>query len=185
MVTGVGPVRRAAFLDRDGVLTRAFVRGGKPYPPRTLEEFDLLPGTADAVARLRDHGWLAIVVTNQPDLAAGTLTAAALAAIHARLAALVPVDAIVVCPHPSDAGCRCHKPQPGMLLDAAARFGIDLARSVMVGDRWRDVGAGRNAGCTSILIDRGYQEDGRGYVPDRTVADLPAAVRLILEGEAP
>ena len=170
---------RAVFLDRDGVLNRAYVRDGRPHPPARVDELEVLPGVAAAVERLREAGFDAIVVTNQPDIARGTTTAAGVDAIHRALRSVVAVDDVLVCPHDDADDCACRKPRPGMLVAAAERRGIDLSASVMVGDRWRDVEAGRRAGCTTVFVDRGYDEP-RPTGSDAEVADLPAAVTWIL-----
>lgn len=170
--------RPAVFLDRDGVLTEAYDRNGVPTPPRTLAEFQVLPGVAGACADLRQAGFALVVVTNQPDIARGTQTRAVVAQMHQRLQALVPVDEICMRPQDDADGCACRKPQPGMLLAAASRLGLDLARSASVGDRWRDVEAALRAGVTAIHVDRHYAE--RPPVgAHAVVADLPEAVAWI------
>ena len=171
--------RAAVFLDRDGVLNRAFVRAGKPYPPQTLDEFEILPGVEAAARLLKGEGFALVVATNQPDVAKGTQRREVVEAMHDRLRSQLPLDAIKVCWCIEGPGCTCYKPKPGMLLDAAGEFDLDLKRSFMVGDRWRDVGAGRNAGCFTILIDRGYDEPVR-EAPDAVCADLPGAAAVIL-----
>ena len=166
--------RPAVFLDRDGVLTEAFVRDGVPRPPRTLAEFRVLPGVTQACAALRQAGFVLVVVTNQPDIARGTQTRAEVEQMNERLRRLVPLDEVCVCPHDDADGCSCRKPRPGMLLDAADRLDLDLARSAGVGDRWRDVEAALRAGVTAIHVDRHYDEPppvGAHVV----VADLPEA----------
>lgn len=178
MVRPADGLRPAVFLDRDGVLNRAEVRDGKPYAPRRLEEFRLLPGVAAAVAALRDAGFLVVVVTNQPDLGHGLVSPETVAAMHERLRERVPVDAIEVCAHRQEEGCACRKPEPGLLLDAARRLSIDLRRSFMVGDRWHDIVAGRASGCCTVFVDRGYRER-RPVEADAVVGSLPAAVRRI------
>ena len=136
---------KAAFLDRDGVINRAVVRHGKPYPPAEVAEVEILPGVADAVARLRSAGYaVVVVVTNQPDIARGSTTRATVDAIHAHMRAELGLDDIRVCPHDDVDGCDCRKPKPGLLLKAPA---YDMPASVMVGDRWRDIEAGRTARC--------------------------------------
>jgi D-glycero-D-manno-heptose 1,7-bisphosphate phosphatase len=172
-------VRRAVFLDRDGVLSRSAVRGGKPYAPRRLEDFQLLPGAAEAVRLLKQAGFLIIVVTNQPDIGNGLVDSAVVQAMHARLRARAPVDDIRVCPHPQDAGCDCRKPKPGMLLAAARDWDIDLTNSYMVGDRGSDIIAGKAVGCYTLLINRQYS-DSRSAAADESVRSLPTAVRFIL-----
>jgi D-glycero-D-manno-heptose 1,7-bisphosphate phosphatase len=172
-------VRRAVFLDRDGVISRSYVRNGRPYAPLRLEDFRLLPGAAAAVKSLRMGGFVVVVVTNQPDIGNGLVDATVVEAMHARLRARVRVDDIRMCPHRQDEGCACRKPQPGMLLEAAARWNIDLARSYMVGDRDGDIVAGKAAGCYTFLVDRRYSEQ-LSTAPDRRVRSLAGAVRLIL-----
>lgn len=173
---------RAVFLDRDGVLNRAFVRQGKPLAPRRLEDFRLLPGTAAAVRRLKQAEFLTIVVTNQPDIGNGLVTPEMVSAMHARLQARVPLDAILTCPHSQTEGCDCRKPKPGLLLEAASRWGIDLAKSYLVGDRWNDVVAGRRAGVYVIYLDRGYAE-ALVDRPDVTVKSLRQATDHVLRRE--
>lgn len=171
--------RAAVFLDRDGVLVQGEERDGKSYAPRRLEDFQLLPGVREAVEQFRRAGFLAVVVTNQPDIANGLVDAEVVEAMHQRLREWLPVDAVEVCPHSDRQDCDCRKPKPGLLLAAARRLNIDLGRSVMVGDRWKDIEAGRRAGCRTVFVDRGYREQ-RPEAPDLTVDSLPAAVQWIL-----
>ncbi len=182
---GVGALARApaVFVDRDGVLNRSAVRDGKPYAPRRLEEFRLLPGVAAAVADLKAAGLLVIVVTNQPDIGNGLVEATVVEAMHARLAAKAPVDEIRVCPHSQSAGCDCRKPRPGMLLAAAEAWNVDLAESYMVGDRAGDVVAGRAAGCYTVFVDRNYRETP-SLAFDAKVRSFPEAARAILRHRA-
>jgi D-glycero-D-manno-heptose 1,7-bisphosphate phosphatase len=175
----VAGCRRAVFLDRDGVLNRAVVRGGRPYPPATAAELEILPGVPEAVRRLHDAGFLVIGATNQPDVARGTQSRAVVEAMNERLLAAMPLAAILVCYEDGD-DCPRRKPNPGLLLEAARSYGIDLPASFMVGDRWRDVEAGRRAGCRTVFIDLGYDERRPDPPADRTAADLPAAVAWIL-----
>jgi len=170
---------RAVFLDRDGVLNRSMVRNGRPYAPTSLDEFDLLSGVAEAVSSLRKAGFLLIVVTNQPDVATGSVSRDVLDAMHRNLRAWLTVDDIKACCHVDADGCACRKPRPGMLLEAAREWSIDLNRSFMVGDRWRDVSAGKAAGCTTIFLDCGYAER-QVDAPDFVVTSLAKAVKIIL-----
>jgi D-glycero-D-manno-heptose 1,7-bisphosphate phosphatase len=174
-------MRRAVFLDRDGVLNRAVVRDGRPYAPGRGEPVERIPGVNDACQRLDEAGWLLLVVTNQPDIARGTTTRAEVDAINTEVIAGLPIAEVVVCPHGDVDDCPCRKPRPGMLLDAASRWDVDLAASVMVGDRWRDVDAGRAAGTRTIFIDYHYTEALRAE-PDHVVASLAEAADLILAG---
>ena len=170
-------IRRAVFFDRDGVLIRAIVREERAYAPLTLEDFVVLPEAAEAVAQVRRAGFLAIVVTNQPEIARGQLSWGTLTAMHQHLRTIVPVDAIYVCPHDPTDGCDCHKPQPGLLQQAARQWNLDLSNSFLIGDRWRDMGLGRAAGCYTILIERDYS---RTVDADYRTKDLYSAVRHIL-----
>ena len=173
--------RPAAFLDRDGVLNRACIRDGKPYPPASLAELEILPDVLDALHALKAAGLLLIGATNQPDVARGTQRRDTVEAINTKLCATLPLDQLLVCYHDDRDDCACRKPRPGLLLDAAAKHGIDLAASYMIGDRWRDIGAGRGAGCTTVWIDRGYTEPWpEGCVADHTVASLAEAAAWII-----
>jgi len=165
----------AVFLDRDGVLNAAIVREGQPYGPASLAEMTVLPGVEQACARLKRAGYRLIVVTNQPDIARGTTSRAEVDAINDVLRARLGLDEIRVCPHDDADGCNCRKPKPGLLLDAARRWNIDLAHSFMVGDRWRDVEAGRAAGCRTIFLDYGYSEP-KPVGADIVTSSLSAAV---------
>jgi D-glycero-D-manno-heptose 1,7-bisphosphate phosphatase len=172
-------LRRAVFLDRDGVINRAVVRQGKPFPPASLREMEILPGVAQSLLRLRDAGFLNVVVTNQPDVAAGRQSREAVDSMHARLCRELALDAIKVCFHGDIDGCTCRKPKPGMLIDAARELGISLPNSFMVGDRWKDVAAGQAAGCRCHFLDCRYLER-RPELPYATVESLADSVDRIL-----
>jgi D-glycero-D-manno-heptose 1,7-bisphosphate phosphatase len=176
-----GRRRPAVFLDRDGVLVRARIVDGRPYAIRTVAELELEQDARDACVALRDAGFALVVVTNQPEIARGTLNRSDVDEMHERLAESVPVDDVVVCPHDDEDDCECRKPRPGMLVDAASRLGLDLDASYVIGDRWRDVEAGRRAGCTSVFLDRGYSEPVPER-PDVTVSTLRDGVSWILDG---
>lgn len=171
--------RGAVFLDRDGVVNRAMVRDGLPFPPASLDELEIVEGTREACAAFRAAGLVVIVVSNQPDLARGTTTRALVDAINAELVRTLAVDEVVVCAHDDDDRCGCRKPAPGMLLAAAERWGVDLASSVMLGDRWRDIEAGRRAGMPTVFVDRGYLEAAPNS-QDLTVGSLTEAVPWVL-----
>ena len=172
--------RRAVFLDRDGVINRAFVRDGKPLPPPTLQELEILPGVPEALHDLKEYGYELLVVTNQPDVGRGKLSRQTLDAMHKSLSASLPIDDIFVCSHTDEDKCDCRKPLPGMLLEAARKHNVDLAASFMVGDRWRDVEAGYNVGSKTILIDYGYSERPPDHAPDLRVGSLREAADWII-----
>jgi D-glycero-D-manno-heptose 1,7-bisphosphate phosphatase len=168
------------FLDRDGVINRAVIRAGIPCPPASLDELEILPGVPAALTALKAGGYRLVVVTNQPDVARGSTSRELVACLHARLADTLPaLDAILTCFHDDSDDCDCRKPKPGLLLQAAHELSLDLASSFMVGDRWRDVEAGRRAGCRTFYVDQGYA----GSVPacsDFRVESLSEAAGMVL-----
>jgi D-sedoheptulose 7-phosphate isomerase len=171
---------KAVFLDRDGVINRASIRDGKPFSPGTMEELEILPGVPEALRQLKSHGYNLLVVTNQPDVGRGKQSRESLDAIHQDLLARFPLDDILVCCHTDADNCSCRKPLPGMLIEAAKKHNVDLAISFMVGDRWRDIDAGYNAGCRTILIDYGYSERSSEHSPDLRVGSLAEAADWII-----
>ena len=180
------PLRPAVFLDRDGTLNRQIIRGGRPFPPQTLAEFELFDGVPEACAQLSIAGFVLVVATNQPDVGRGTQSQAVVEAMHSNLLSLVPAIARIEVSYAPGTAHAPHlpvdprrKPEPGMLLDATRDLGLDLARSWMIGDRWRDIDCGRRAGVRTVFIDFGYAEKLR-ETPDFTVKSFPAAVAAIL-----
>ena len=143
---------KAIFLDRDGVINQTIFRMGKPRAPYLLSEFELLAGVREACQILKSHNYLLIVVTNQPDVARGWVSRSAVDAVNERVLQELPIDELYACFHTNSDDCACRKPRPGMLLDAAKKWKIDLGASFMVGDRLSDIEAGQEAGCRSILI---------------------------------
>ena len=172
-------MRRAVFLDRDGVINRAIVRDGKPYPPASLEELEILPGVHEALQKLHDANYLLVVVTNQPDVARGTAKRGDVELMNAFLSSQLPIDDFKTCYHDSGDKCNCRKPLPGALLEAAQDHNIDLSKSFMVGDRWRDIEAGASAGCKTFFINYRYAEP-KPDIPDFIVASLLEAKKIIL-----
>ena len=173
---------RAVFLDRDGVLNANLERSGKPVAPTRLEDLRLLDGAATAVQALKAAGFLTLVVTNQPDVATGRALQASVEAINSEIARAMPIDAFFVCYHLDADNCACRKPKPGLILAAAEAHSVDLPTSYLVGDRWRDIGAGRAAGCKTVLVDNGYPQE-RHANPSIMVSSLPEAVTWILRQE--
>jgi D-glycero-D-manno-heptose 1,7-bisphosphate phosphatase len=174
---------RAVFLDRDGVINANLERNGKPVAPTNLAEFRILPGAPEAARRLKDAGFLLVVVTNQPDVATGRTAKATMEAMHAEIRRLMPIDDFMICLHTDADSCSCRKPKPGLILQAAAKHDIDLASSTIVGDRWRDILAGHAAGCRTIFVDYGYPQE-QPAKPDEVVVSLVEAASLILERDA-
>jgi len=171
-------MRPAVFLDRDGVINEISVSDGVPHPPNSIEEFRFLPGVREACEALNTAGYLLIVVTNQPDVARGTQTQEQVEEINRLVETELPVARVLSCYHDNSDACECRKPRPGLLLSAANRWEIDLARSFMIGDRWSDTQAGKAAGCRTILIERDYSQRDKCQ-PDWIAQDLPTASKLI------
>jgi D-glycero-D-manno-heptose 1,7-bisphosphate phosphatase len=157
------------------------IRARKPYPPASVEELEILPGVPEALTELKKAGLLLLVVTNQPDVGKGTQSRETVEAMHAKLRAELPLDDIFVCYHVDADACQCRKPLPGLLEQAALRYGLDLAACYMVGDRWRDMDAGDCVGCTTVFLDYGYQERWPEREPSVRVQSLREAARWILE----
>jgi histidinol-phosphate phosphatase family protein len=176
----LGSPRRAIFLDRDGILNQPLIRNQRPYAPSDLGELKILPGAETALRRLKQAGFVLIVVTNQPEVARGGTSRAAVEEIHAALGAALPVDDFYACFHDGVDNCACRKPKPGMLLEAAARRNIRMSESFLVGDRWRDIDAGAAAGCQTVLVDYRYNERGPDHAPDYRAQSLQQAVDWIL-----
>ncbi len=175
---------RAVFLDRDGVLNVPEIRDGLPYPPRDLAGFRLYPEAKEGCRLLRDAGFLLVVVTNQPDVGRGSQARELVEQMHQLLRNELPIDRIEMCLAGDDRAPDAYrrKPAPGMVLDAARELGIDLARSYLIGDRWRDIDCGHAARCTTIFLERGYAEQLR-CSPHHYAAHLLDAAQLILRLE--
>ena len=184
MTRGEVTQRPAVFLDRDGVLNEPVVVGGRPLPPESVADLALTPGVEEACRSLRQAGFLLIVVTNQPDIARGTRDRATVDAINDELRRRLGLDDVLVCPHDDGDACACRKPQPGLILEAAARWQVSLDSSVMVGDRWRDIDAGRGAGCRTVLVARDYNERPATGA-DLVVGTLEQAVSWIVSNGSP
>jgi D-glycero-D-manno-heptose 1,7-bisphosphate phosphatase len=169
------------FLDRDGVLNAVTVdEQGVPHPPAGLADLQILPGVPRACEVLRRSGFMLIGVTNQPDVARGTATREGVEAINRAVAEAVGLDALYTCWHDNADNCLCRKPKPGLLLQAASDYNIDLGSSFMVGDRWSDIAAGAAAGCRTFLLERPYSRSER-CCPDWVVPSLLDAARILCE----
>jgi D-glycero-D-manno-heptose 1,7-bisphosphate phosphatase len=151
-------MNRAVFLDRDGVVNKVILKEGKPCSPRTIKELVLNDGIAYFLTQSRKAGFLNIVFTNQPDIARGLMDSKNLQVMHDFLRKNLAIDDIYLCPHDDADNCLCRKPKPGMLIEAAQKWDIDLDGSFIIGDQWKDAQAGKSAGCTTILLDFPYNK---------------------------
>jgi D-glycero-D-manno-heptose 1,7-bisphosphate phosphatase len=178
--------RPAVFLDRDGVLIE-----NQPEYVRSWSQVEFLPGSIKAIEQLNASGYVIVMVTNQSVVGRGIISLEEARRINQQVVDEVAVkggriDASYMCPHGPEDGCRCRKPAPGMLLQAAAELDLALSRSYMVGDALSDVEAGRSAGVASILVQTGRGNEQARLASTELeaklpiVADLPAAVRYIL-----
>lgn len=174
--------KKAVFLDRDGVITKAIIKDNKDYAPLNLDEFELIDGIKSVLNELVSNQYLLFVVTNQPDIARGKMSLDTLKEMNEKLFQLIGsreiIKKIYFCSHDNADNCECRKPKPGMLLLAAKEWDIDLKESFIIGDRESDVLAGEEAGCRTILIRTSYNERTSA---DYIVSDLEGAVRKILE----
>ncbi len=181
-----GAIGKTVFLDRDGVVNR----DSADYIT-SWAQFDFLPGSLAAIARLTRAGQSVIVITNQSAVGRGMLDLPTLEAMHRNLRAAVAahggrIAEIFYCPHHPEDGCHCRKPEPGLIFQAQRQFGLDLGLATMIGDRAKDIQCGLNAGCgRTILVQSGLHDDSpqlqrSGLAPNHVAADLAAAVDWLL-----
>lgn len=150
---------------------------GRPFSPRKFDQFELIRDSVEALILLKNKGYLNIVVTNQPDVSRGLLKIEELNKMSDFMMENLELDDIYSCPHDDSDGCECRKPKNGMLLKAAQKWDIELGLSYMVGDNWKDIEAGKLAGCRTILIDAPYN---KGVSCDRRVSGIKGAAELIV-----
>ena len=175
-------MKRAVFLDRDGVLNDSFIVGGKPYPPRSLKDFKISDGVIDACKVLKDSKFELVVVTNQPDVRRGVIEVSLVEEFHKTVKNVLGINHFYVCYHDDEDNCLCRKPRPGLVLQAVADLGIDLGLSFLVGDRWRDIEASNAVGCNAIFVDHLYNEkQPQNYFAK--VSSLYEAAMIIVGGE--
>ena len=172
-------MNKAIFLDRDGVINHAIVKDGKPYPPISLKDFKIIDGVKESLDLLKASNFFLIIVSNQPDVARGIIPKKEVIVINSFLHKNLPIDEILTCYHDDSDFCECRKPKPGSLFNAAVQLNLDLKKCYMVGDRWRDIEAGRSAGCKTIFIDYNYKEKQPDFYDFRAL-NLIEAVKFIL-----
>ena len=151
-------MKKAVFLDRDGVINRSKLVDGVAKPPSEISEVEILEGVIHSIKILKAHNFIPVVVTNQPDVARGVTSQSQVDAINTHIGMLTNIDHFYTCFHDDADNCDCRKPKPGLINCAAKDLNLDLASSFLVGDRWRDIGAGHAAGCKCFFIDYSYPE---------------------------
>jgi D-glycero-D-manno-heptose 1,7-bisphosphate phosphatase len=175
-------MKRAVFLDRDGVLNRAVLVDGAPKPPTSIAEVEILDGVCEAIQILKRNEFLPVVVTNQPDVARGLASKNQTNAINSFIGKCVSIEFFYTCFHDESDFCVCRKPLPGLIHLAAVDLNIDVTTSFLVGDRWRDIEAAQAAGCRSFFIDYSYPEKTPS-LPFTRVLSLLQAVQIIVGGK--
>ena len=173
-------MKRAVFLDRDGVLNRSILVDGLPKPPHSIEDVEILSGVIEAIQILKANEFVPVVITNQPDVARGLTTKAQVEAINTFVGAAVNIDYFYTCFHDDINLCNCRKPQPGLIYRASREIELSMENSFLVGDRWRDISAGQAAGLRTFLIDYAYPEK-QPQMPFIRVKSLLEATRIITE----
>ena len=172
-------MRGAVFLDRDGVINQALVRGGHPFSPASVSEFAWVAGIHAVAGQLHSAGFQLFCVTNQPDVGRGFQDMAVVEELHQVVMKELPLEKIYTCYHDGVIACDCRKPKPGLILEGASDYGLDLEQAWLVGDRWKDIDAGNTAGCQTVFVDYGYDEHLR-TPPDHVITDIKELPGLIL-----
>jgi D-glycero-D-manno-heptose 1,7-bisphosphate phosphatase len=175
-------IDKAAFLDRDGVLNNIIIKDGLPYSPSKYDEFKILPGVKDSITKLKKMEFRCIVVTNQPDVSRGKIKKETVVKMNNYLNKELELDDIFVCFHDDIDKCNCRKPKPGLIFEAAKKWNINLKKSYMIGDRWKDIDAGTSSGCKTIFLNNNYKEKVKSE-PNFTCENLLKAVNLIEKNE--
>jgi D-glycero-D-manno-heptose 1,7-bisphosphate phosphatase len=171
------------FIDRDGVLNRCQILNGVSKPPKDLDSLQLLDGVEQAIRILKGTGIVPVVITNQPDVERGTQTREAVDQINRKIGVLTGITNFYVCYHDDVSNCECRKPRIGMIKKASADLGIDIKRSFLIGDRWKDIATGQRAGVReSFFIDYAYSEKKPSQPYTLVKSLLEASMRVTSEG---
>jgi len=170
-------MKQGVFIERDGILNQVRVERQHQHGPLTLEELRVNKAAVPLLAKLQTAGLLLIATTNQPGLSRGYQNRRELDRMHDLLLKTFGLDDILVCPHDETDRCPCRKPNPGLLVEAAFKWHLDLDRSFVISDKWQDAEAARTAGCTSLLVDSPWL--GKVH-RDFVLPDLAAVVEKIL-----
>ena len=176
-------MRKAIFLDRDGVINKSFIKNGLPFSPTSFAQLKILPGVKESIFRLQKLNFVCLIVTNQPDVSRGQIKKKTVVTMNNYLKDELKLDDIFVCYHDDYDNCECRKPKSGLLLDAGKKWDVDLKESYMIGDRWKDIEAGNRLGCKTIFINRNYKEK-KPIDPNFSTDTLLNAVHLIEQIQA-
>ena len=152
---GINSLNRAVFLDRDGVINQAQVRGGRPYSPMNMTEFFWVEPITDVTRELKNLGYLLFCVTNQPDVRRGLQRREVVESFHTAILTELPIEKIYTCYHDDSDNWSCRKPRPGLIVEAQREYGLNLTESWLIGDRWKDIDAGDKAECNSVFLEYG------------------------------
>ena len=171
-------MKRAVFIERDGILNEAKAGPKHQITPLTLEEFRVNVKAKGLIRELKTRGFVLIATTNQPGLSRGYQSRRELDRMHDLLRRTFPLDDILVCPHDESDQCPCRKPRPGLLIEAAFKWHLNLDHSFVISDKWFDAEAARTAGCTSLLLQSPWI--GQGH-HDFVLPDLKAIVQKIIQ----
>lgn len=172
-------MKKAVFLDRDGVVNQSKLVDGVPKPPTNVDEVVIIVGVIEAVKLLKSRNFIPIVVTNQPDVARGVTTQTQVEAINTYIGVTTKIEYFYTCFHDDIDMCDCRKPEPGLIKRAVTDLNLDISNSYLVGDRWRDIEASQKAGCQAFFIDYSYQEKSP-EMPFTRVSSLLEAVQIMI-----
>ncbi len=175
-----GNLKTGIFLDRDGVINRTIIRDNLPYSPRENGDFVILEGVREAISIIFESGIVPVVITNQPDVSRGLVSVESVEQQHLILRDQIGIQHFYTCYHDDNEYCDCRKPKIGLLTSASQQLDISLDKSYLVGDRWKDIQAGQEAGCTCFFIDYQYAER-QPELPYQRVKSLLEAVKMIKE----
>src|SRR5215471_9104382 len=162
---------KAVFFDRDGVINQTVFRKGAHRAPADMSEFAYIEGVLETLPVLHARGYQLLVCTNQPDVARGWQPLERVLEFHRKIVADLPVARVYACFHDDAQDCACRKPKPGLLLQGRDELEIDLARSFMIGDRWKDIEAGRAAGCRTVYLRHSHDSED-AHAPDFEIRRL-------------
>ena len=168
---------KAVFLDRDGVINEVIFRGtDKPIAPWSIEEFRFIKGIKKPLEKLADLGFLLFIISNQPDISKGLIDIQTVETMNNTILSKLPITKIIYCPHEDRHNCSCRKPKPGMLITLSKEYNVNLMKSFLIGDNWKDIEAGKSVGCKSILLNKIYN---KAVKADFYINSLTEALKII------